>query len=85
MFPTDYCAMGHCTYGGDLAAHGQVTRPPEKCGAAVYKESGMFSYWCDAPIQPFTPELEAAYRVGGEWAVQDLLGIMPNSIARRWI
>lgn len=73
--------MGHCTYNDDTP----ITRPTDKCGAAVYKESGQFSYWCDAVIQPLTPELTSAYLIGGEWAVQDLLGVMPNSVARRWV
>jgi hypothetical protein len=51
----------------------------------VYKESGNFSYHCDSLIVQMTPEIEAVYRMGGEWAVQDWLGIMPNSVARRYV
>lgn len=86
MFPTHVCAMGHCT-APDISTEYEAT-PAElllTCRAMVYKQSGMFSHHCEAKLSRLTKEQEAAYRLGGEWAVQDLLGILPLSVARRWV
>lgn len=80
--------MGHCIapdVGDALQWPPTAAEELLACRALVYKESGHFSHHCEAKLRRLTPELEAAYRIGGEWAVQDLLGIMPNSIARRWV